>query len=247
MFFKKIFYRIRAWVMRFKAHFFSNPQVPSNPKGVPIIINNYNRLDCLLLLTEALTSRGYYNIHIIDNASTYPPLLEYYKTCPHTVHRFDVNYGHKSLWRSGLISKFRRDYYVYTDPDVVPVEECPDDFIEYFLGILGRYKNAVKVGFGLLIDDLPDHYDSKQKVMDWEARHWEQEVEPGVYRAPIDTTFALYRPWSYHKANLYVEQYRTGRPYAARHLPWYTDSANPSEEDKYYSRTIATSSHWTPR
>lgn len=28
---------------------------------------------------------------------------------------------------------------------------------------------AVKAGFSLRLDDLPDHYDKKQEVIDWES------------------------------------------------------------------------------
>ena len=48
--------------------------------NVPIIINNRNRYTFLKLMIEQLTSFGYKHIYILDNDSTYPPLLEYYKT-----------------------------------------------------------------------------------------------------------------------------------------------------------------------
>lgn len=40
---------------------------------IPVIINNFNRLTTLKQLTKALVDRGYTNIYILDNASTYPP------------------------------------------------------------------------------------------------------------------------------------------------------------------------------
>jgi hypothetical protein len=58
-----------------------------------------------------------------------------------------------------------------------------------------------------------------------------------VYRAPIDTTFALYRagvPFQMEPA------LRTGNPYVARHLPWYQNSARPSAEQRYYLQHAAT-------
>lgn len=48
-------------------------------KKTPIIINNFNRLSTTVQLIDALKQRGYNNIHILDNQSTYPPLLEFYK------------------------------------------------------------------------------------------------------------------------------------------------------------------------
>ena len=48
-------------------------------RKIPIIINNFNRLTYLKDLIFFLEKNGYVNIVVIDNASTYPPLLEYYK------------------------------------------------------------------------------------------------------------------------------------------------------------------------
>lgn len=87
-----------------------NPSSIKNGKEIPIIINNFNRLTTLCLLIEALEKRGYSNIYIIDNASTYPPLLEYYNKCPYTVFRLTENLGFKALWKSHLNKKLCNDY-----------------------------------------------------------------------------------------------------------------------------------------
>ena len=52
-----------------------SPSLIRDAKEIPIIINNFNRLTTLRLLTETLTACGYTNIYILDNASTYPPLV----------------------------------------------------------------------------------------------------------------------------------------------------------------------------
>ena len=50
---------------------------------VPIIINNRDRLTTLRNMINSLQNMGYKNLYIIDNESTYPPLLSYYKNdCP---------------------------------------------------------------------------------------------------------------------------------------------------------------------
>mgnify|MGYP002241251986 FL=1 len=82
-----------------------SPSLIRDAKEIPIIINNFNRLTTLRLLTETLTACGYTNIYILDNASTYPPLLEYYKTCPFTVFHLNQNLGFKALWESPLKKK----------------------------------------------------------------------------------------------------------------------------------------------
>lgn len=212
-----------------------NPSQITDYKKIPIIINNFNRLDYMLQLIESLEKRGYTNIYIIDNLSTYPPLVEYYKTCKYTVFRLDRNIGMNALWGSGLIKKFRKDYFVYTDSDMVPVEECPDDFMLFFLNVLRKHKFAQKVGFSLRIDDLPDAYALKNTVIDVEKQYYQYKVDDFLFWAPIATTFALYRPRARRiHGNYYIEMYRTNWPYMAKHLPWYMDSSNPDEENRYY-------------
>lgn len=224
-------------------------------KEVPIIINNFNRLDCLKKLLSRLKLDGYKNIYIIDNNSTYPPLLEFYDQIPYTIFRLKKNYGYLSLWKSGLFKKFRREYFVYTDPDVVPIKEAPDNYVEVFYKIMKKYRNAVKVGFSLKIDDLPDCYISKKKVIENEKIFYKYEIEKNVYSAPIDTTFALYRPYTNGKLTcsaikvgplcLKNVNIRVGFPFMARHIPWYQNSTELSSEDIYYKNHLEKSTHWS--
>ena len=99
-------------------------------KEVPIVINNFNRLTSLKKLIGGLESRGYRNIHIIDNASSYPPLLEYYSTCPYPVYMLHKNVGHLAVWETGLYKMFTDSYFAYTDSDLEIFEGCPDNFME---------------------------------------------------------------------------------------------------------------------
>ena len=185
--------------------------------------------------------------YIIDNASTYPPLLEYYDQCPYTVFRLTENLGFKALWKSHLDKRFCNDYFIYTDSDVVPADFCPADFVDYFLQELKKHPLARKIGFSLRIDNLPDCYDHKQEVIEKETIYYSRLEEEKLYRAPIDTTFALYRPRVGLSRSRYVEAYRTAYPYQAEHLPWYTNSAQPSEEELYYIRHCSKVTEWTAK
>lgn len=89
-----------------------------NYKDIPIIINNYNRLEMLTKLIHSLENRGYHNLYIIDNQSTYPPLLEYYTRLPYPVYMLNKNVGHLSLWETGIFKQFKDSYYAYTDSDL---------------------------------------------------------------------------------------------------------------------------------
>jgi hypothetical protein len=64
---------------------------------IPVIINNYNRLTSLKLLIASLEKRGYQNIIIVDNNSTYQPLLDYYKSCRYRLIRLEKNLGSNAL------------------------------------------------------------------------------------------------------------------------------------------------------
>lgn len=181
---------------------------------------------------------------ILDNNSTYPPLLEYYNRCKFKVIRTGGNYGHLALWKSGVYNRYKWNYFVYTDSDVLPVSECPRDFIEYFKTFLDGQPQLDKIGFGIKIDDLPDTFLLKKKVYDYELRYWTKEVQPNVYDAPVDTTFALYKPFSdlkFGHAHTLAAM-RIGFPYLIRHLPWYVDSQNLSDEEVYFLETCNNSS-----
>jgi hypothetical protein len=169
---------------------------------------------------------------MVDNDSSYEPLLAYYEQTPHEVLRLGVNLGPEAIWKANILDVIgTRGTYVLTDSDVVPDEAAPSDAVGHFSELLARYPDVDKVGFGLRIDDLPTTYRFHQEVLDWEPQFWTEEIEPGVYRADLDTTFALYRA-SVRKRTLTA--LRTGFPYVARHLPWYCDSERPSDEERYY-------------
>jgi hypothetical protein len=200
--------------------------------SVAAIVISRDRLDCLRLLVAWLErAPGIGEIHIVDNASTWPALVEYLDASPHTVHRLGVNLGHHAPWITGLISEVAHAPFLVTDPDVIPDEACPDDVIEHLRAVLARHPGADKVGLGLRIDDLPERFAHRDAVVRWESKFWTDEVEPGVFRADVDTTFALYRAGRDHKP---FNSLRTASPYVARHLPWYADTDAPTAEDVFY-------------
>lgn len=231
-------------IFRMRTKFLQQKAITANNiKDVPVIINNFNRLSCLQEQLEWLEKMGMKNIYIIDNASTYPPLLAYYKQIKHRVFLLNKNAGFMALWKTILFQRFRKGYYIYTDPDIIPVQDCPADVMSHFYSLLQQYPDADKVGFGLVIDDLPDHYPLKEKVIAWESKYWQEKREENVYVAPIDTTFAIYRPGAQGGSEL--NALRTGGVYTARHLSWYVDTANLPEEELYYMEKAGKSSSWT--
>lgn len=208
-------------------------------RDINVFIISYNRLTYLKKLVDWLIKAGFEKIHIVDNASTYPPLLEYFKKTKAKVHRLDKNWGHLAVWECGEFDAIlKKENYIVSDCDVLPVEECPLEVASYFKNILDRYPEIAKVGFGLRIDDLPEKYVFKKNVLKWEQQFWEKKIEKGLFSASIDTTFALYRPGIYPKNNQWWQSIRTDFPYVAKHLPWYENSEKLSAEDLFYQNSL---------
>ena len=198
----------------------------------PVIINVRDRLQPLRDLVSWLEGVGQQNIWLNDNASTYEPMVEYLNTSPHHVVRHATNLGHRSPWLSGLVTRLGlKQHFIVTDPDVVPCAECPTDVLDQFRDTLDAHPDIDKVGFSLRLDDLPEHYEHRDDVILWESQFWKIPGPSGYFVAEIDTTFTMYRPGEHHQNN---KALRSAPPYTARHMPWYQDSANPTEEQRYY-------------
>ena len=133
---------------------------------------------------------------------------------------------------SGLVTELGEDTpFVVTDPDVIPVESCPADALEYFHSTLDDYPEIDKVGFSLFLEDIPMHYAHRADVLLWESQFWKNVHQSGFYFAEIDTTFALYRAGEHHQNN---KALRSPLPYTARHFPWYQNSEAPTDEQVFY-------------
>ncbi|MCL2062985.1 MAG: hypothetical protein FWG98_01240 [Candidatus Cloacimonetes bacterium] len=109
---------------------------------IPIYIIVYNQLNFLEIQINNLEKLGYHNIHFIDNASTYQPLLNYLQKTKHTVHRMDKNYGYKVFTNSGYFDDIiRKDYYVLSDPDIIFFRLLSQRFF------VGFYENFTHISF----------------------------------------------------------------------------------------------------
>ena len=87
----------------------------------PIFIVVRDLLSPLQQLVNWLERAGHDRIVLVDNDSTYPPMVEYLSATPHTVVRCGWNMGHRSPWLSGAIFEMAHDEpYIVSDPDIVP-------------------------------------------------------------------------------------------------------------------------------
>ena len=205
--------------------------------NIPVFLISFNRLSYLQMAIERFEQMGLTNIIIIDNVSTYPPLLEYYQKTPYQVITMDQNYGHRVFWECPQLRQYRNDFYIVSDPDVLPIEECPADFVEKMFYVLKKYPNVTKVGLSLKLDDLPEDGVLTDDVLEHEKQFTKRYIEKeNLYIAPVDTTFSIYPPDSNanRKMTFYCA-FRTGYPYQARHLPWYKTKQIITDEDRFYS------------
>ena len=227
---------------------YHEPIIMFDTSTLPIYIINFNRLSYLKKMIEMLEKYGLHNIHIIDNASTYPPMLEYLKQTPYTVHYMQRNQGHMVFFSDDEFKSVREnEYYILTDPDVIAIEDCPSDFMDYFYLLLQQYSEFNKVGFSLKTDDITGTPEAKELLIKWEKIFYKKRLnrlKPYIFDSSIDTTFAMYRPQKEWKNKDFYKAIRTGYPYEARHLPWYKNLYDLSEEDKFYNKTDCGSGNW---
>lgn len=201
-------------------------------------IVNFNRLTLPSKMADFIADSPGVTPVIIDNASTYPPLLEYYETCPHKVIQLDRNWGNCVVWHGpgpqAILNEFGLDgNFIVTDPDL-DLEGIPNDWLHELQTGLDLFPDRWKCGFSLRIDDLPPG------VNHWQGIEWSHPVMgKRFYLASIDTTFCLCRTRKHDFGGV-----RTGPPYMARHVPWYYRTIEDLPEDELYYLKSITPGKW---
>lgn len=215
---------------------------------IPVYINVYNRITTTRNLVEQVTQLDNARPIVVDNDSDYEPLLDWYETNPCEVIRLRENLGHHAPWTSGIIEVDEADLYVVTDCDI-DIAGVPLDVLQVLESPFEwDHVRPIKSGLALRIDDLPPW---QTAVVQWESRWWRQKVftASNWYRAPIDTTFALYQRGTTMRQVqdvIRTPAVRLGGEYQARHMPWYLDGENLDEENTNYFATASGSNSWKP-
>jgi len=184
-------------------------------------------------------------IYVIDNKSTFKPLIDYLKSIETivTVLYQDKNYGHKVYERDDIIA-LGGDKYVVTDPDLGLNSNLPANFLEIMSELSDRCKTN-KIGFALDLTtniDMNRRLDSRngKTIKEHESRFWTDRVDDPnyeLYRADIDTTFALINK-KYYKKGFLGNSIRIAGDFTAVHKPWlmkYEDEQLPGENENYLS------------
>jgi len=209
---------------------------------VPVIINNRD----LLTWPKEMVNRikdyeDLDDIIIIDNGSTYEPLLEWYKTKPCTILSYIENFGHTGPWDSGVVQRIGAPYYIVTDSDL-GLESVPNNVIPYLLEKEKSLKLG-KVGLGLQWWKVTKQSPYHTHMQIYEIPRWDDSKinEDVAVNVAIDTTFALYSRDEY-----FIGGGSTKMPYMARHIPWEltNDDYEANEEFKYYIKHASNSSSY---
>lgn len=214
--------------------------------GLPVYIIVYNLLHFTKRTVEQLM-RYTKNIHIIDNRSVYPELLEYYeKEYKFYIHKMGINYGH-TVWEKQLLWQMPR-YFAITDPDLEFNDGLPLNFLEQLCRLTDKYKKG-KCGFALDLSDAhlfyqDNNYFARYSIENWEKQFWHKKIINSdgyeLYDAQIDTTFCVV-----NRAYLNgLDAMRVGGVFVCKHIPWYVDWHNKlsGEEWEFYRHNNISSS-----
>lgn len=198
--------------------------MPPDPPAsrMPLVIIAYNNPYFVRRFVEQVR-RLPNPVIVLDNNSTYAPLLEYYEAARAelgdrlTVHRMPANLGHRVHEHCDFLPR----QYLLSDPDLDLHPAMPADVAEQLLRISERHR-ARKAGLAL---DISDHQDFikagryGELVFAVESKYYTRRIEDAeyeLYEAPVDTTFCLInndQPPGRHV--------RVAGDFTARHLPWY--------------------------
>lgn len=220
-----------------------------------LFIISYNRLSFLKQQIEFFSYVPDLDIHIVDNASIYPPLIKYLLDLDLNtnikMHRHFSNFGHKVVWERNISkSVCANEPYLVTDNDIIPEDK---NFVQLLTEGLEKFPDVNKVGLGLRCDDIPK--DSSLGIIKTESSLPKEKTnDPRFVRMPVDTTLAIYRA-GYHNYSPWGLNNKEREPCLAlrttqslaKHLSWYlTEEEMKNEENQFYFNSLKQgSSHWS--
>ncbi len=203
------------------------------PMNVPVYITNKNRLTSLKRLVDWLLETPDVGlITVLDQGTTYQPLLTYYKSLPK---RVDVRFLEPNphlcwvFWELHMEDE-QTGPYIVTDGDYVPADHCPKDLISKMVVLLEEYypKGYTKVGPGIRTDNIPDSPFFSEAVQG-QQQYWQHRLTPECFDAAIDTSFAVYKKEFGFNNGWAI---RLDYPYLFEHQRWYVWPLD--DEERYY-------------
>ena len=213
--------------------------------GIPVYLIVYNLPYFVKNSVEQL-KKYTKNIHIIDNKSTYPKLLEYYENeYEFFLHKMEANYGHL-VWMKQMYWQFPK-VFAMSDPDLQYNKNLPSNFLEILKDLSFEHKKG-KVGFALDLSDADlffkeQTYTDGVSIEEWEKRFWLRKIDHPtyeLYNAGIDTTFCVVNKSFPETGNAI----RLGGDFTCKHIPWYEGWHKKLDKDEwefYKTKNISSS------
>ena len=235
-------------------------------RPIPVFIISYNQPSYLRNTVAQLTRLQVKlsEVTVLDNASTSPQMdacLRELEDSGIRVIRLERNFGPHEIFAPEAGVDWP-EVFALTDPDLEFNPSMPTTFREDLLAI-ARACRVWKCGLALSLADaeqfLEGAYVSGMSIADWESQFWQHRAQvqgeaaellaragADVFRAEVDTTFAVYRR-DYPKDS-FLESVRVSGKYSVRHLPWYrsqsrhgkdAQSGPDANEEYFYTETAS--------
>ena len=204
---------------------------------IPLFINCRDRLDTVVAMVEWAQRLPNVAVYLVDNASTFPPLLDYYRRTATAVLFAGENGGPRTPWRFIRERLNGQQFYVVTDCDL-DMTSVPTDVVQVCSQALLDCPTLVKVGCALSLDGLPADHIARSR----ESEYWADDKRHDIaidgraipaYESLIDTTFAVYdttRPLG----GFYGPALRLAGDYTCRHRPWHYSVDRLPVDERYY-------------
>jgi hypothetical protein len=208
---------------------------------INFIIISRNRASLVKNAVDFALQKSDLHIHVIDMGSEYPQLVQYLESLKNTsrvtVHYLE-NLGPRKLWINKvfkLITKSSKGFFL-SDGDI-DYSDTSIEIFDYFIKLSKEFPGMRKIGSALRLDDLPRNSLKSKNISDGELSNWDSRrfIDRYLFLAPVDTTFAYYP--RYTELFYMWPAIRVAGEYQIRHIPWYYNNENMTEEEKYYAQT----------
>jgi len=228
------------------------------PEDTPIIIPVFNTPTYLKSMIDQLESRGWTNIIICDNNSTYEPMINLLNELANEYHvvKWGENLGPRVYTEDKDICSKMPKYFIVTDPDLLFNESMPVTAIQKMRRVVDMY-GVSKVGLAIDIDSPEERqrfFDADQ-VDRWERSYWTRKIDrlpevDDLYAAPIDTTFSLYNRDQFlaeidnvaGKMTCNTSAIRMAGRFTCRHMGWWDKLPLEEKEYNFYK---ANTTNWS--
>lgn len=229
-----------------------------NEDDIPIIIPTFNTATYLQSMVDQLEERGWTNIIIGDNGSTYPPMLDLLDTLSkkYAVVLWRKNMGPRVYTEDKDICSRMPKYFIVTDPDLLFNKKMPTSTLDKMKRILDMYEVS-KIGLAIDINtpEERERFFNAHQVDLWERSYWTRKLDrypekDDLYAAPIDTTFSLYNRDKFlseidnvpGRMTCNTSAIRIAGRFTCRHMGWWAKQPLSDEEYDFYKNTHTWSS-----